>query len=664
MKKLLTILALAALLCMLCSVALATEEPYIGKYTEDEIAALTTVTVKGKTYTVDSTNLGTVKANNGHNVEAAVKVYYTDGGVQYFVTATVNVNPHKWNAGTVTTQPTCISKGVTTYKCTICGETKTENVPNKLAGHDAGYVYKTKTEPTCVSDGESAKYCPTCKVWIPNTEAKIDRTYNHAYGWVLGVVPNCGADRSFPKNGTMTLVCQYCGKNASDLDPVNYPAATNTNVKIDFAQMQANSWIKDPSYDGHDWVNWVPGDKPTCLEYGTKIRWCKICQLKEETTDWTQAPIGHDWAVKNPETITCMSTSVTFECIRQNCDVEETKSTHNWKDDKVFNTEKTVFVTPKHVYVENDKYYDLNTDGTRKVYPATCTTPAYTLQHCIYETEGPHPTSLVGFGLTGELRHYQGEALGHDWTAWNCLAAPGTSGNEEGLWVRTCRRCTKVEQHASKYAPADLCAAHEYEVTSEPTCTEAGEKTCKLCGKIEEVKALGHDYKTIVEEAATCTKEGKGTKICNRCNDVVKDAVIEKLPHTPGEPEVTPATTEKEGSKVVKCTVCGEVLSTEVLPKELGETEFTAEVKFGEMTLTGKADQKEGTKEAEAVYARVTYFMADGTYVVVSVPVEADGTFESMNSGNVIHVSVQIVDSAKVRPGEFNRFGGAEFDVK
>ena len=35
---------------------------------------------------------------------------------------------HTWNAGTVTKEPTCTAKGEKTYTCTVCGETKTEDV--------------------------------------------------------------------------------------------------------------------------------------------------------------------------------------------------------------------------------------------------------------------------------------------------------------------------------------------------------------------------------------------------------------------------------------------------------------------------------------------------------------------------------------------------------
>ena len=36
---------------------------------------------------------------------------------------------HTYDNGTITTQPTCKAEGVKTYKCTVCGATKTESVP-------------------------------------------------------------------------------------------------------------------------------------------------------------------------------------------------------------------------------------------------------------------------------------------------------------------------------------------------------------------------------------------------------------------------------------------------------------------------------------------------------------------------------------------------------
>ena len=82
------------------------------------------------------------------------------------------------------------------------------------------------------------------------------------------------------------------------------------------------------------------------------------------------------------------------------------------------------------------------------------------------------------------------------------------------------------------------------------------------------------------------------------------------------------------------------------------------------LLLTGSTAHTEGTAEAKTLYARITYFMANGNYTVVSAPVSDDGTFESMFSGNVVHIAVQAVNSPKIRPGTYTRYGGYELDVE
>ena len=64
-----------------------------------------------------------------------------------------SVHEHSWDQGTVTTQPTCTEKGVKTYHCSGCNETKTEEVP--ALGHDWQEGTVT-TQPTCTQKGINA----------------------------------------------------------------------------------------------------------------------------------------------------------------------------------------------------------------------------------------------------------------------------------------------------------------------------------------------------------------------------------------------------------------------------------------------------------------------------------------------------------------------------
>lgn len=78
-------------------------------------------------------------------------------------------------------------------------------------------------------------------------------------------------------------------------------------------------------------------------------------------------------------------------------------------------------------------------------------------------------------------------ALGHNWSGWSQTKAP-TCG-AEGAEARSCSRCGMSE---SRSVPAT--GAHSWNETA-PTCTQAGSKTCKVCGKTESTAAaLEHDW--------------------------------------------------------------------------------------------------------------------------------------------------------------------------
>lgn len=66
---------------------------------------------------------------------------------------------HSWNEGAVTTQPTCTEDGAAVFRCTVCGETKTE--PVSALGHDMA-EYEAM-EATCTQAGHNAyEVCSRC----------------------------------------------------------------------------------------------------------------------------------------------------------------------------------------------------------------------------------------------------------------------------------------------------------------------------------------------------------------------------------------------------------------------------------------------------------------------------------------------------------------------
>lgn len=76
--------------------------------------------------------------------------------------------PHTEDSGTVTTAPTCVTKGIKTYKCTVCDKVlRTEEIPAKGHTEDSGTV---TTAPTCVTKGVKTYKCSVCKVVLRTEE--------------------------------------------------------------------------------------------------------------------------------------------------------------------------------------------------------------------------------------------------------------------------------------------------------------------------------------------------------------------------------------------------------------------------------------------------------------------------------------------------------------
>lgn len=81
-----------------------------------------------------------------------------------------------------------------------------------------------------------------------------------------------------------------------------------------------------------------------------------------------------------------------------------------------------------------------------------------------------------------------------------------------------------------------VACAHEWTVEeTAATCEEAGKKvsTCAKCGEVveEEIPALGHDWKWIIDKQPTVDAEGEKHEECVNCGAVRNEGTkIEKLP--------------------------------------------------------------------------------------------------------------------------------------
>ena len=162
---------------------------------------------------------------------------------------------------------------------------------------------------------------------------------------------------------------------------------------------------------------------------------------------------------------------------------------------------------------------------------ATCTEEGYIIKKC-NDCGATIYTETIG-------------VKGHDWE-WKEVAATCTTAGSRGYM---CRNCGTTRDTVTIPATGHTAGA-------EATCTEP--QKCVTCGTVL-VAAKGH----VPSGEATCTTPQK----CLVCGEVI----IPAKGHTEGAPvvEVEP-TKSKEGSQVIKCTVCGEIIRREAIPKLKG----------------------------------------------------------------------------------------------
>ena len=224
-------------------------------------------------------------------------------GLTAHQTAAVKVHncENHWDDGKITTTPTCTKTGVKQYTCTICSETKTEEIA--ALGHDYSSDWTIDTAAACETVGSKSHHCTRC-------DSKIDVTEIPASGhsWNDGAIttePTCTDE------GVKTFTCNSCGKtrteevaalghNYSSDWTIDTAAACETvgskshhctrcDSKIDVTEIPAS---------GHSWNDGAITTEPTCTDEGVKTFTCNSCG---KTRTEEVAALGHnyssDWTI-------------------------------------------------------------------------------------------------------------------------------------------------------------------------------------------------------------------------------------------------------------------------------------------------------------------------------------------------------------------------------
>lgn len=368
---------------------------------------------------------------------------------------------HVWDEGVQTKAPTHMEAGEILYTCTVCGDTRTEDIPP--LGDDHTYV-EVYTEPDCYNDGY---WTYTCECGASYTKQDTGSKLEHDYENVETVAPDC------ENPGIIESVCKLCGNHfeIDTLDPLGHKWDDGVIVKnptcceegetlytcLVCGDTRTESIPVDVTL--HIWDDGIIMQLPTCTDIGVKLYTCLVCgEFKlENIPAW-----GHAWDLDNGEYFepTCDTDAYyVFTC--SNC--SETKTVY-------------AYGTAGHSY-----------DYANGVFVApTCA------------TEGSWTFYCVGAGCDATHVIIIDKLAQHVWADAELTKAPTCT--EDGELTYYCYFCgeTKTEAIEANGAHAWVDVHEEGTNCCDPTVDK---KVCAVCGEETDVVTTPVYAPTVKEDA-------------------------------------------------------------------------------------------------------------------------------------------------------------------
>ena len=379
------------------------------------------------------------------------------------------------------------------------------------------------------------------------------------------------------------------------------------NAKTDTA-LNANTFTRK----GYNFLNWNTAADGTGDSYADGA----TVNLTENTTLYAQWEDNHSLTkVINKKNATCTEDGYTGDTVCAICGKEITKG-------------ETIQAKG-------------HTEVIDPAVAATCTKTGL--------TEGKHCS------VCNEILVAQEEipATGH--TEKTVVGKPATcteTGLTDGISCSVCRTVIKAQEEI----PAKGHSWNEGEITTSPTCENAGVKTytCTVCNatKTEAIDATGHTPVEVAEQPATCTEAGHkaGTK-CSVCEAILSG--MEEIPAT-GHTEVidaakAPTCTETGLTEGKHCSVCNTVLvAQEEIPAK-GHTEVIDPAVEPTCTEPGKTEGKHCSVCNEIIVAQ-TEIPAKGHTEVIDAAKAPTCTEPGLTEGKHCSVCNEVIVKQEVIP--------------
>nr|WP_294676919.1 leucine-rich repeat protein [uncultured Blautia sp.] len=128
---------------------------------------------------------------------------------------------HTWDKGKITTGATCTQKGIKTYTCTVCNETKTEEIP--ATGHQYTEL-RNEIEANCIQEGYTGDvYCTDCGIKISSGKTIPKEPHT----WDEGKVTK---NATCTEKGIRTFTCEVC--RSTRIEEIHATGHVNTITKF------------------------------------------------------------------------------------------------------------------------------------------------------------------------------------------------------------------------------------------------------------------------------------------------------------------------------------------------------------------------------------------------------------------------------------------------
>lgn len=392
---------------------------------------------------------------------------------------------------------TCTTDEVLVKKCSVCGQSYTDNVNNKKKlNHDMQLV-KT-VAPTCSEEGYDLYKCSRCDV---TEKRNIVPAISGSHDWQFTktVAPTCN------EKGYDLYTCKKCKstkkENIQPINPSNHkfiktntvaPTCTTGGYDVYTCERCGKTEHRNevPAIAGGHTYQFTKTVAPTCTEQGYDLYTCSKCGSTEKRNVKPIDPSNHNYTI-TVSAPTCTEKGYTkYTCSR--CG-------DTYKDN--------------YINASGHSFTNYVLDGN-----ATCTQDGTMTAQCDKCSE----TNTIPA---------PGSKLGHDY-AQTVTPPTCVSG---GYTTYVCTRCN--DTYVGNYVDA---IGHSYNnVVTPPTCT-AGGYTTHTCVRGDstyvdsQTSPLGHSYAATVV-AATTTSQGYTVYTCTRCGaNYVSD-------YTPVLPALTPS---------------------------------------------------------------------------------------------------------------------------